>query len=64
VWYVDHWSLGLDIRILLLTIWRVLRSEGVKSGQDVREVDDIGLNAGLSRAPTEEGQENKNADLS
>ena len=29
VWYVDHWSLGLDIRILLLTAWRVLRREGI-----------------------------------
>jgi len=29
VWYVDHWSLGLDVRILLLTAWRVLRREGI-----------------------------------
>jgi len=29
VWYVDHWSLGLDIKILLLTIWKVLRREGI-----------------------------------
>jgi sugar transferase EpsL len=28
-WYVDHWSLGLDIKILLLTIWKVLRREGI-----------------------------------
>lgn len=25
VWYVDHWSLGLDIKILFLTVWKVLR---------------------------------------
>jgi len=29
VWYVDHWSLGLDAKILLLTAWRVLRRDGV-----------------------------------
>jgi len=29
VWYVDHWSLGLDIRILLLTLWKVVAREGI-----------------------------------
>jgi lipopolysaccharide/colanic/teichoic acid biosynthesis glycosyltransferase len=29
VWYVDHWSLGLDIKILFLTVWKVLRREGI-----------------------------------
>jgi sugar transferase EpsL len=29
VWYVDHWSLVLDIKILLLTIGKVLRREGI-----------------------------------
>jgi sugar transferase EpsL len=29
VWYVDHWSLWLDIKILLLTLWKVLRREGI-----------------------------------
>jgi lipopolysaccharide/colanic/teichoic acid biosynthesis glycosyltransferase len=29
VWYVDNWSLWLDIRILLLTLWKVLRREGI-----------------------------------
>jgi sugar transferase EpsL len=43
VWYVDRQSLLLDLNILLLTFSRVLKSEGVKSGQDVQEVDDLGL---------------------
>jgi len=30
-WYVDHWSLWLDFRILLLTAWCVLRREGISS---------------------------------
>jgi sugar transferase EpsL len=29
VWYVDHWSLGLDVRILLLTIWKAISREGI-----------------------------------
>jgi lipopolysaccharide/colanic/teichoic acid biosynthesis glycosyltransferase len=29
VWYVDHWSFWLDIRILLLTLWKVLKREGI-----------------------------------
>jgi lipopolysaccharide/colanic/teichoic acid biosynthesis glycosyltransferase len=32
-WYVDHWSLWLDFRILLLTMWRVLRRDGISSDQ-------------------------------
>jgi lipopolysaccharide/colanic/teichoic acid biosynthesis glycosyltransferase len=29
VWYVDHWSLGLDARILLKSFWQVLKREGI-----------------------------------
>ena len=29
VWYVDHWSFCLDIKILILTVWKVLRREGI-----------------------------------
>jgi len=43
VWYVEHWSLALDLKILLLTLVRVFRAQGVKPGQDVSEVDDLGL---------------------
>lgn len=31
VWYVDHRSLGLDLKILWLTLWRVLRREGINA---------------------------------
>lgn len=31
VWYVDHWSLGLDARILWETVGRVLKRSGVSS---------------------------------
>jgi lipopolysaccharide/colanic/teichoic acid biosynthesis glycosyltransferase len=29
VWYVDHWSLWLDLRILGLTLWSVIRRQGI-----------------------------------
>ena len=29
VWYVDHWSLRLDIKILALTFWKVVKREGI-----------------------------------
>lgn len=29
VWYVEHWSLRLDAKILALTFWKVFKSEGI-----------------------------------
>ena len=29
VWYVDHWSLWLDVRILVITFWKTLKREGI-----------------------------------
>ncbi len=29
VWYVDHWSFWLDIKILFMTAWKVLKREGI-----------------------------------
>ncbi len=28
VWYVDHWSFWLDLKIIFKTIWKVLKGEG------------------------------------
>lgn len=35
VWYVDHWSLQLDLEILLKTVTSVLRRQGVSHGGHV-----------------------------
>jgi lipopolysaccharide/colanic/teichoic acid biosynthesis glycosyltransferase len=35
VWYVDHWSLGLDLRILALTVLRVLARRDVAVTEDL-----------------------------
>jgi len=29
VWYVDNWSFWLDIRIILMTVWKALKGEGI-----------------------------------
>jgi sugar transferase EpsL len=31
VWYVDHWTLGLDLQILWMTIGKVLRRDGISA---------------------------------
>lgn len=31
VWYVDHVSLGLDMSIVLMTIWKIIRREGISA---------------------------------
>jgi len=35
VWYVDHWSFWLDIKIILMTIVKVLRREGISQPGEV-----------------------------
>jgi lipopolysaccharide/colanic/teichoic acid biosynthesis glycosyltransferase len=55
VWYVDHWSFWLDVKILFLTLWKVLKREGISQEGHVsapefmgsREVEDP-----ISGAPT------------
>jgi lipopolysaccharide/colanic/teichoic acid biosynthesis glycosyltransferase len=38
-WYVDHWSLGLDLRILLLTAWQVLRCSNAAVNESERDLE-------------------------
>ena len=35
VWYVDYWSLWLDIKIFFLTFWKVLKREGINQSESV-----------------------------
>jgi lipopolysaccharide/colanic/teichoic acid biosynthesis glycosyltransferase len=53
VWYVDHWSFVLDLRILLLTIVRVLQREGIAQGGHVTMPEFMGTAApSKERRPT------------
>lgn len=29
VWYVDNWGIWLDIKIIIITLWKVLKREGI-----------------------------------
>jgi lipopolysaccharide/colanic/teichoic acid biosynthesis glycosyltransferase len=49
VWYVDNWSLFLDMKILALTAFR--SSDTLHAQQDISEVDDLGLNEGVIFQP-------------
>lgn len=31
VWYVDHWNVWIDMKILLMTLWKVLKREGISA---------------------------------
>jgi lipopolysaccharide/colanic/teichoic acid biosynthesis glycosyltransferase len=39
VWYVDHWTLELDVRILVDTVWQVLRRTDVSPTQELADID-------------------------
>jgi lipopolysaccharide/colanic/teichoic acid biosynthesis glycosyltransferase len=46
VWYVDHRSLWLDLRILALTAWRVLRRDGISSRGHATSPEFLGVHHG------------------
>lgn len=38
IWYVDHQSLGLDLKILAITLWKIIKREGINQpGQATAE---------------------------
>lgn len=45
VWYVDHWSLWLDLKILLLTPLKVLRREGITQPGNATAMEFMGSQA-------------------
>ncbi|HRN50914.1 MAG TPA: sugar transferase [Anaerolineales bacterium] len=48
VWYVDNWSLWLDIKILLLTPFKVLRREGINQPGNATAMEFMGNQAKAS----------------
>jgi lipopolysaccharide/colanic/teichoic acid biosynthesis glycosyltransferase len=42
VWYVDNWSLWLDLKILFLTFWKVVRREGINQSGHATVEDFMG----------------------
>jgi lipopolysaccharide/colanic/teichoic acid biosynthesis glycosyltransferase len=44
-WYVDHWLLWLDLKILFMTGWRVLRHDGISNQDHATMPEFMGLSA-------------------
>lgn len=42
VWYVDNWSLWLDLKILFLTVWKVVKKEGISQTNHATMEDFMG----------------------
>lgn len=50
VWYVDHCTLWLDIKIIWMTVMNVLKRSDVGEGaSDMKDVDDLGFQERLQR---------------
>jgi len=45
VWYIDHWSMTLDFKILLLTVKRVLSRSGVRAPGEATMTEFLGSTA-------------------
>lgn len=52
VWYVDHLTASLDLKILIMTIWAVLGGEGVSAPSSVSAPEFMGTTGG-DAAPQE-----------
>lgn len=50
VWYVDHWSLALDLRILLATVGKVLARSGVSAAGEATMSEFMGSPGVAERA--------------
>jgi lipopolysaccharide/colanic/teichoic acid biosynthesis glycosyltransferase len=42
VWYVDHWSLGLDLKILFMSVGKVLKRESINTPGQVTSPEFMG----------------------
>jgi len=44
IWYVDHWSLSLDFKILFSTLWHIMRRTGISRDGHATMPEFIGSN--------------------
>ena len=44
VWYVENWSIGLDIKIFFLTIYKIFKRDGINQDAEVTMTKFNGLN--------------------
>jgi len=57
VWYVDHQSLWLDLKIIALTMWKILKREGISQPGQATMEEFMGSGISYSRSfPTADGR--------
>jgi sugar transferase EpsL len=49
VWYVENWSIVLDIKIIFISMWQVIRGKDVKVISKMSSVDDQGFEDSLNK---------------
>lgn len=45
VWYVDNWSVWLDVKIIAMTVWKVLKREGISQAGEETMGEFLGSHA-------------------
>ncbi len=55
VWYVDNWSLWLDLKILFMTIGKVLKRDGISSDGHATMPEFMGTKQNSAGEPIQEG---------
>jgi sugar transferase EpsL len=53
VWYIDNLSIWLDIKILYLTVWRVLAREGISQAGEATMAEFVGNNNAFKQVSSE-----------
>lgn len=60
VWYVDNHSVGLDLKILFLTVWKILKREGISAQGEATMPEFMGNQSNPpagTRTPPDEAKE-------
>jgi hypothetical protein len=53
VWYVDNWSVWLDVKIVAMTVWKVLKREGISQAGEATASEFMGQ---ISRKKAQKAQ--------
>jgi sugar transferase EpsL len=51
VWYVDHRSFWLDLKIIFMSIWKVLKREGINQSEQITMKEFTGYSVDSERTP-------------
>src|SRR5690606_32429695 len=66
-WYVDHWSFKLDLKIIVMTLWKVVRKEGISHPGHITMTEFKGSfqnganNGALAHLPAQNGKSHQEA---